>query len=264
MIKIWRHIIGNLFRTVIVFIITGEYDDAVKGLKRAENDTSLETEVDNAPRKRKPPKRYIDSTSTDENEENNMLPKKKNPRKTKISRKLSESDDESESDTLPQVNSDVLNAVKENICYIYEVENKVREKAHKRQSDENTVRVRVLQEFPSNCRQGEQKQRQQKKIDHDQCKSNVKSNDKYEKQKKMDRNKQNFVSITMANKNSVKFTNSKTSSVLSPIKDKVISGKTSKIFNTPFLKTLNILIVHHFFNDTRNKEIRVKISHEIC
>lgn len=54
MIKIWRHIIGNLFRTVIVFIITGEYDDAVKGLKRAENDTSLETEVDNAPRKRKP------------------------------------------------------------------------------------------------------------------------------------------------------------------------------------------------------------------
>lgn len=239
MIKIWRHIIGNLFRTVIVFIITGEYDDAVKGLKRAENDTSLETEVDNAPRKRKPPKRYIDSTSTDENEENNMLPKKKNPRRTKISRKLSESDDESESDTLPQVNSDVLDAVK----------------AHKRQSDENTVRVRVLQEFPSNCRQDEQKQRQQKKIDHGQCKSNVKNNDKYEKQKKMDRNKQNFVSITMANKNSVKFTNSKTSSVLSPIKDKVISGKTSKVFNTPFLKTLNTLIVHHFFNDIRNKEL---------
>lgn len=110
-----------------------------------------------------------------------MLPKKKNPRRTKISRKLSESDDESESDTLPQVNSDVLDAVKENICHIYEVENKVREKAHKRQSDENTVRVRVLQEFPSNCRQDEQKQRQQKKIDHGQCKSNVKSNDKYEK-----------------------------------------------------------------------------------
>jgi len=53
-IVVWKSI-GTF--TVITFFIAGEYDDAIKILKKAKDDTSLETEIDGASRKRKPPKR---------------------------------------------------------------------------------------------------------------------------------------------------------------------------------------------------------------
>lgn len=57
---------------------------------------------------------YIDSSEDEADKENNMVPQKeKSLHKNKV-RKLSESDDDkSDNKTLPQVNSDVLNAVKE-------------------------------------------------------------------------------------------------------------------------------------------------------
>lgn len=112
-----------------IFVIVGEYDDTVKGLKRAEDDTSLETEADNALRRRKLPKRYIDSDEDNEDKKNNMLPRKeKNFRRNKV-RRLSESnDDENDNKTLPLVNSDVLNAVKENSIHVRQIQDKERER----------------------------------------------------------------------------------------------------------------------------------------
>lgn len=63
----------------LTFVIEDEYDDAIRSLKKAEDNVSLETEADNAPRRKKLPKRYInsDEDNEDEDEENNMSTKKK-------------------------------------------------------------------------------------------------------------------------------------------------------------------------------------------
>lgn len=180
-------------------------------MRRAENETSLETEIDDAPRKRKPPRRYIDSDKDDENKENNMP-----PRKNKI-RKLSESSTESENTTLPQVNSDILNAVKETT----HIQDKEKEKMRRRQPFEDNIEFRVQ----DNSNQGsEQKQRHLQKIRGGQSQSYI---NKKEKQRKMDHTKQkNFKSITVPRKDC------ETSSFFSPIKDKTTSSKISEVSNT--------------------------------
>lgn len=77
----------------LTFIVADKYDEAIRGLKRAEDETSLETEIEDAPRKRKPPKRYIDSDEDSEDKQNNLISlKKKGPCKRKV-RRLSESDE---------------------------------------------------------------------------------------------------------------------------------------------------------------------------
>lgn len=167
----------------LTFVIAGKYDDAVKGLKRAEDDISLETETDDAPRRRKLPSRYIDSDEDNEDKENNMLSRKeKGPRKRKV-RKLSESDDESGSKTLPQVNSDVLNAVKENSIHVHQVQDKEREKMPRRQPLEKNIEFRLLQKFEDNSSQGrERKQRQLQKVRDSQSQSIIcKRNEKWRK-----------------------------------------------------------------------------------
>ncbi|XP_067206741.1 uncharacterized protein [Linepithema humile] len=208
-----------------------EYDDAVRGLKKAEDDTSLETEADNAPRRRKLPRRYIDSDEDSEDKENNMSQKEKGPRKKKV-RKLSESNDESDSKILPLVNSDVLNAVKESI---YQVNQQDKEKVPEKQPLEKNIKV--LQKFQDNYSQGsERKQRQLQKVRGSQSQSNIIKT--YEKQRKMDAKQKKFVSVTMPSKKHVTtFFNSEASTVFSPMKDKVTSSKISEISNTPPLNS---------------------------
>jgi len=124
-------------------------------LRRAENDTLLETEVDDAPRKRKPPRRYIDSDKDDEDEENNMPPRKdKGSRKNKI-RKLSESSNKSENKTLPQVNSDILNAVKETIHVQDKEKEKMRRGSLSRtisSSESKTIPAKAVNENKGTCK----------------------------------------------------------------------------------------------------------------
>lgn len=184
-------------------------------MRRAENDTSLETEVDDAPRKRKPPRRYIDSDKDDEDKENNVPPRKdKGSRKNKI-RKLSESSNKSKNKTLPQVNSDILNAVKETI----HVQDKEKEKMRRRQPFEDNIEFRVQ----DNSSQGsERKQRNLQKVRGGQSQSYI--NEK-EKQRKMDHTKQKE-SITVPRKDC------ETSSFFSSIKDKTTSSKISEVSNT--------------------------------
>ncbi|XP_018372843.1 PREDICTED: uncharacterized protein LOC108767435 [Trachymyrmex cornetzi] len=162
-----------------------EHDDAIKGLKKAEDDTSLETEVNGAPRKRKLPKRYLDFDKDGENEENDMSLKKKGLRSCKI-RRLSESTTDSTT-TLPQMNSDILNEVKN--INVFQVVNKEIEKTSRKQPVENYARIKVLREFRNNSsRSCEQKQL--KKVCNSQCERNV--NKKHEKQRKINGNiKQN-------------------------------------------------------------------------
>lgn len=119
-----------------------QYDDAIRGLKKAEDDTSLETEADNIPRKIKPPRRFLDSDGDDEDEENKEPSKKKGFQKRQV-RKLSESDDDNGSTILSQVDSDILNAIKKNI-HVPQVQDKERKKVSRKQSLENHARLTVL------------------------------------------------------------------------------------------------------------------------
>lgn len=195
-------------------------------MKKAEDDTSLETEVDGAPRKRKLPKRYLDFDKDSENEENNMSLKKKGPRKCKV-RRLSESTTDDSTTTLPQMNSDILNEVKN--IHVSQVVNKEKKKASRKQPVENHGRIKVLQEFRNNSSQSCE-QKQLKKVCNSQCERNV--NKKYEKRRKVDNIKQkNLVSNkTIQKKRNALITSSNsTSSVLSSIKDKMISSKTSEV-----------------------------------
>lgn len=117
----------------LTFIVAD--DEAIRGLKRAEDETSLETEIEDAPRKRKPPKRYIDSDEDSEDKQNNLISlKKKGPCKRKV-RRLSESD-ESGSEILPQVSSSVLNAVKENV-YVHQ--DKERERQYSKDNSSKKI-----------------------------------------------------------------------------------------------------------------------------
>ncbi|XP_029163353.1 uncharacterized G-patch domain protein DDB_G0278987-like [Nylanderia fulva] len=190
-----------------------EYDDAVRGLKKAEDNTSLETEADNAPRRRKPPKRYIDDSDEDSEDKENTLPSRKEKvyRKSKI-RKLSESSSDNGSETLPEINSDALKAVKDSI-HLNQVQDKEMEKVTRKESVlsvHKNIEFRV-QKFQDNSSQdSERKQRQLQKIRGNQSQSNIK---KHEKQQEMDHTKQKFLSVSSKDHTSL---NSKTSTILSP------------------------------------------------
>ncbi|XP_032688782.1 uncharacterized protein LOC116852462 isoform X3 [Odontomachus brunneus] len=225
-----------------------EYDYAIKGLKKAEDNTSLETEADDAPRRKKLPRRYIDSDGDNEDDEENNMPTKKKGRCKRKVTKLSESDDESGSKTLPRINSDILNAVKENSIHVLKennMKNKVRrEKALRRQSLEDCTRLRILQEFPNYSKSQSQgdKQKQQKKVHSSQFGNDVRKN--HNEKRKMDHtNRKNFMSVRMPSENSAAtFFNSKMSSVPSPIKEKVANDKKSKTSEIHKTSTHNLSI----------------------
>ncbi|RLU23500.1 hypothetical protein DMN91_003705 [Ooceraea biroi] len=197
-----------------VLHLYNEYDDAVRGLKKAKDDTSLETDSDNAPRRRKPPTRYKDFYEHfyeyNEDEEGNISPRKeKGSRKRKV-RKLSENEDESSNKTSPQINFDISNVIKNySIHIVDEVQDKESEKPLREQPPKNDARLRVLQEFQENfSKDSEQKQRQLQTVHGGQLQSNISKN-----------------------QNTTTTLNSEISSVLSP-KDEETSNTISEILNT--------------------------------
>lgn len=76
--------------------------------------------------------------------------KEKGPCKKKV-RKLSESDNESDNKILPQVNYDVLNAVKESINQVHQLQDKEREKVSEKQPLEKNIKVlqKISRQFQS-------------------------------------------------------------------------------------------------------------------
>lgn len=227
------------------FVIAGDYDDAIKGLKRAEDDTSLETTIDGAPRKRKPPRRYMYSEEDDStsDKENNTRPMKKHFRKGKI-RMLSESD-ESENKSLPQVDSDIVNAIKEDNINMHQ--GKEKEKIPRKQFLKKHARLTVLQEFESNSDQDdERKQRQMERVRYGQ----LQKTKKHEKQWKMDNTKQKkHISVAMPSKSHTTTSFSSSSSVLSPIKEIVKNSKTSEVYD---ISPLNVSIFTSDFVSSKN------------
>lgn len=120
------------------------------------------------------------------------------------------------------MNSDVLNAVKENSIHVHQVQDKEREKVPRKQPLEKNIEFKVLQKYQGNSSQGsERKQRQLQKVCGSQSQSIICKRN--EKLRKMDHTKQKkFVSVTVPSKNhATTFLNSEASSNLSPIKNKV-------------------------------------------
>lgn len=101
---------------------------------------------------------------------------------------------------LPQVNSSVLNAVKENV-YVHR--DKERETVFKRQLFEKNIKLRVLQKFQENSSsQNQDKEGQLQKICDSQSQNNISK--KHEKQGKMDHTKRKkFVPVIMRSKNHI-------------------------------------------------------------